>query len=230
MKPNLSMLYDRFAKFNHDIFDGVLPTPNITITHSIRKLGELIIEKKIKKGEWNYNLKYLGISDKFDRSETEIEDTLIHEMIHLKQFINKIYSEETAHGKYFRSEMKRINRDFGRNIKISEKSAKIDFEKNKPILHYFIISKFRNETYPTITRIASTKIFEFRRYLEKIEDIENVKWYGSFSPELCRLPRCLKLKFYKLPPQKIEDILLHPSTTEMEFVGKYFSPRNCQNT
>ncbi|MDE7380795.1 MAG: SprT-like domain-containing protein [Muribaculaceae bacterium] len=221
MIPTLSFLYDRFSRFNIEMFNGKLSTPTIVLTRSTRSLGNISFTKSRKGGVLTYSLSSLGISKCFDRDESEIEDTLIHEMIHLSQLENGIYNEETAHGPYFRAEMKRINSLYGRNVRISNKGISYSDSEDTIILHYFVLTEFKDGVV-TITRMASTKVFDFKRQIMSMNNVKTTRWYGSISPELNRFPRCLKLKFYNVKEETMYKILSHPGTVEMEFVGRNF--------
>ena len=85
----------KFAELNKKCFDGKLPTPFIIINHSKSFFGQCgmknlkrsdyeIVDRSAKKVVFKKNpLYYIKISNFHNRSEKEVEQTLLHEMIHL---------------------------------------------------------------------------------------------------------------------------------------------------
>lgn len=226
MQLSLSLLYKNYNDFNRDIFEGKLPQVPIIINHSVRNLGQLCFKDERKGHSLIRKLTHIAISDAFDRDMSNVEDTLIHEMIHVRQVIEGIYDEETPHGPFFRREMERINREFGRNIQVRGHKGDKEAPKHDAIrVHYFFVIKF-NDGGTYIGKVASTRLFEINELLTK--DFKNqtseLRWYGSLCPELNGMPRCVKLKFYKVPDDLLNRILGHLTTTEMEFTADRFLP------
>lgn len=223
MKPHLDFLYKKFDEFNHLMFSDELPQIPIILTRSARSLGYLKFRKIRIGNEAKIKVETLGISSVYDRSQFEIEDTLLHEMIHLLQFVRNKYGEESQHGAFFRAEMNRLNNTFDRNIKISERNTEIANNADS-VVGYLMISRFKSGEIG-ICRMAKTKIFVFKEDVKKWANIESISWYGTRSPILNRLKRCMTLKFYVIDEVLVKEILSHPSTIEMEFNGRYFQPK-----
>lgn len=105
---------EKFNEFNNEYFEGKLVTPRFEITHVKSYLGQY---------HWVYNRltdtfndSVIRISDKFDRCERDICNTIIHEMIHLHIRQNKIKDTRRHHGVVFNSIADRINRQGGWKI------------------------------------------------------------------------------------------------------------------
>ena len=119
MIVTLPFLEKRFETLNDACFDGALPSVPIKLSRAIRSLGACTYKKRRKFfGKWEYYDFRIRISTKFDLSETEWEDVLLHEMIHY-EILSCQLRDTSAHGKLFRARMKEINECFGRHIRIS---------------------------------------------------------------------------------------------------------------
>lgn len=122
MMANPQFLIESFQRFNREIFSGELPVPRFELTRSRTFVGKL--QYRIKRnrlgqicGYHNYVLK---ISILFDLPENELEDVVIHEMIHFWILVKNL-KDSSSHGPVFRQLMNDINSRFGRNISISHK-------------------------------------------------------------------------------------------------------------
>lgn len=116
------LVKEKFEFFNRQIFGGKLPMPRIGLSRARTFLGACTF--KTRRGLLGKKTRYdfaIRISTMFDMSETEFEDTLIHEMIHYYIGVNQI-EDTSAHGQKFRSMMADINSRFGRHINISHRN------------------------------------------------------------------------------------------------------------
>lgn len=122
MEITEKLVREKFEFFNRQIFGGKLPMPQIGLSRARTFLGACTF--KTRRGLLGKKTRYdfaIRISTMFDMSETEFEDTLIHEMIHYYIGVNQI-EDTSAHGQKFRSMMADINSRFGRRINISHRS------------------------------------------------------------------------------------------------------------
>ena len=121
MRPTKEYLEEKYTSFNNQIFEGQLPVIPIKLGKSKSALGYLKFRRhKSLFGKESLSGFSIIISTFFDLTEAEIEDTLIHEMIHYYIYFNNI-KDTSSHGPYFREKMAEINHLFGRNIHISYK-------------------------------------------------------------------------------------------------------------
>lgn len=121
MIPTIPYLQERFKYFNTLCFGGALPEVPIRLSNARSFLGK--VEYKIRRGLLQKHTNILiRISIRYDRPEKEVEDVLIHEMIHLYIIVRKL-KDTSAHGRQFRAIMNELNRKYGRNIRISHKQT-----------------------------------------------------------------------------------------------------------
>lgn len=108
MKLTLEYLYKKFDEFNEKFFEGSLPRILIEITRTKRRLGSY--EYIANRWSMREQPVRIIISKYYDRPETEICGTLIHEMIHYYLSINMIGRGEDCHGPSFMKWAAKINK------------------------------------------------------------------------------------------------------------------------
>ena len=121
MKATILYIEKKFEEFNHLMFDGKLPMLPIELSDAKTFLGLCVYKRK--RMSWGKMVCYdfkLRINTRIDLPETEVEDIIIHEMIHYYIGYNKIV-DTSAHGRVFRQLMNTINERYGRHIRISHK-------------------------------------------------------------------------------------------------------------
>jgi len=117
MIPTVAYLQQRFAEYNTQIFGGELPPIEITLTKAKRFEGKYVYG--IKRGLFVQKVvgRKIVISICRDLPEREVDDTLIHEMIHY-YIHHKGLKDTSPHGKIFKKMMMDINIRWGRNLTI----------------------------------------------------------------------------------------------------------------
>lgn len=124
MIPTKLIAEQKFAEFNALIFQGKLPQIPIYMSNAKGFLGKFVFSRKRSwlMGEKISDL-HLRINTRYDMSERELEDTIIHEMIHYYIGINQL-NDTSAHGQIFRRIMDDINVKYGRHLTITHKVTK----------------------------------------------------------------------------------------------------------
>lgn len=124
MKATIPYIEQKFEKFNQQMFAGQLPKLPIELSDAKTFLGKCVF--KIRKGKDGKNHYYdfkLRINTRIDLPETEIEDTIIHEMIHYFIGYNQL-EDASAHGPVFLHMMNTINEKYGRKVSVSFKGTR----------------------------------------------------------------------------------------------------------
>ena len=121
MKATIPYVEKKFEEFNRLMFDGRLPMLPIELSDAKTFLGVCVYKKRrtLLGKTVCYDFK-LRINTRIDLDEAEVEDIIIHEMIHYNIGYHRIV-DTSAHGRVFRQMMKGINERFGRHIRVSHK-------------------------------------------------------------------------------------------------------------
>ena len=121
MKATIPYVEKKFEEFNRLMFDGKLPMLPIELSDAKTFLGVCVYKRK--RTMWGkvvcYDFK-LRINTRIDLDEREVEDIIIHEMIHYYIGLNRLV-DTSAHGRVFKQMMNDINERFGRHVRISHK-------------------------------------------------------------------------------------------------------------
>jgi hypothetical protein len=101
-----------FTRYNNDYFGGILPYPEFKVRKSYFTLGYV---------SCNYNLDYsmyncvLEISSRYDYTEEQFRDIMVHEMIHYYLAYTGV-DLKMNHGKEFKKMANELNTKYGLNI------------------------------------------------------------------------------------------------------------------
>ncbi len=123
MELTAKILREWFVGFNTEYFNDRLPLPQLTVSNTRTQLGQFRCNKVKKRLLWGYKLTdfSIKISDYYQLTERDYQQTLLHEMIHY--YIIYTGSNDTSpHGKLFRQMAQQINERGGWNITVSERN------------------------------------------------------------------------------------------------------------
>lgn len=202
MRTGLIFLRERFDHFNTLCFAGKLPDVTLRISSSLRTLGTLRHPRYITSSTRPEEL-VLSISNRLDLDVRVIEDTIIHEMIHL--YITWFRIPDTStHGRVFRTIMTNINRTHGRNITISHRGNAEEKETDrirKPRI--VILSEMRTgETCITVCNPRyAISIYET---LSKSPSIKALKVLASYASLFAMYPASKTPKVYRIDTSSLK--------------------------
>ena len=141
MKATIPYIERKFEQFNRQMFGGRLPTIPVELSDAKTFLGQCVYKKR--RGPSGKTELYdfrLRINTRLDLPEREVEDTIIHEMIHYYIGYHKL-EDASAHGPLFLSIMNDINRQFGRSLTVSHKTTAAQREQlQDKRSHYHVIA------------------------------------------------------------------------------------------
>ena len=223
MKATLEFVEERFSRFNALCFDGKLPPIPLRISNARTYLG-LSRYRKRRGADGSVELYAfsISISGRFDLPESEIEDTVIHEMIHCYIWISGS-KDTSAHGRLFRDMMERINREHGRHITISHRSTPQEREQavdSRPRPHVVALVSFKDgRTGVKVLPCTDRSLVRYRRGVMLSGKVTDIEFYHTDNPWFNRFPCSSALNvIYK----KREEILPHLESASPLNVG-YFS-------
>ena len=141
MKATIPYIEQKFEEFNRQMFGDKLPKIPVELRDAKTFLGQCVYKKRRKPfGKTDLYDFRLRINNRVDLPEREIEDTIIHEMIHYYIGYNKL-KDASAHVPLFLGIMNEINRNFGRNLTVSHRSTKEQREQlQDKRSHYHVIA------------------------------------------------------------------------------------------
>ena len=204
MKPTVEYLEERFDTFNRMCFEGVLPRIPIRLSNARSFVGHLQyrpvrdwLGRIVRREDF-----VLRISTRFDLPEAEIEDTLIHEMIHYWIALEGIRDTST-HGKAFRAKMKEINDRHGRHLTISHKSTPEELDRDTCIRNHHVCVSRLADGRTAVTVAASTCVPRIRRMLRWSPTVRSGVWFVSRDPWFNRFPRCRTPKLFPVDPDEL---------------------------
>ena len=210
MTASVPYVRERTRYLNTQYFGGELPAIEVLPCRARSYLGHF----EVKDG-----VRTIRISSAYDLQPEELDDVILHEMIHY--YISwKGIRDDAPHGRRFRQIMDELNTRCGRHIVVRYKSeGPVQPRRTSP--KYFCVSTLRDGTVG-ITVCASTRVFQLRRLLPLYYRIKHSEWYWSADPYFSRFPRSVSPKIYRVSPEELSPHL--SSATRMQFKGRTFAP------
>ncbi|MCQ2185029.1 MAG: SprT-like domain-containing protein [Bacteroidales bacterium] len=211
MIASIPFIQKTFEHFNALCFENALPAVPVVLTKAGTFLGKMEYKSRrdffgIISSHYDFRLK---ISTGFDLSEEELEDVVIHEMIHYYIAYRNL-RDSSAHGETFRRIMTAINQKYGRHITVRHHTGPgqnlLRDGRERVRNNYLCVSTFPDGK-KGITVCASTKISELHRLLPKYYKITGMQWYSSTDPFFNRFPRARTPKIYKITEEELSEHL-----------------------
>lgn len=205
MRPDIQFLRERFDYFNSLIFTPQLPAVRLRISNGKRQLGCFRYpRKRPASSEQALALCSLSLSNVYDREQAELEDVIIHEMIHFCVWLNRI--DEPSHGPEFQRLMNTINSRFGRNIRISENlSEEIKASDTREKLHIIVAVDMPdgNKAFACTTQSAVP-------FINKVLYDNNLphRWYVSLDPWFNSYPKVRTPKLFNITEENYRTHIL----------------------
>lgn len=198
MIASIDYVKNKFGHFNRLIFNGELPEVPILPSRARTYLGRH--ECKVKRKIFGQTVHYdhrIRINTVTDFPENEIDDVIIHEMIHY-YIAYKELKDTSAHGQLFRTMMHTINERFGRNISISKPRTETMTQQDLRIKQHFIcvmelpaksekqatelLQKEGKRTQTAFTPVTEQSMFTLWTHLPETMKATSHSWYVSTDP------------------------------------------------
>ena len=123
MKVTIGYIEKKFDEFNRRMFAGRLPRVPVELANATSFLGQIVYrQERGADGCQSYCDFRLRISERREYSEDVLDDTIIHEMIHLLILWNGLHDTST-HGAIFKSVMESINAAYGRHVTVRHRAT-----------------------------------------------------------------------------------------------------------
>lgn len=197
MDISTEYIKNRFDEFNRLCFEGSLPQPTFRLSNVKTYLGQM--RRQLQPAPWGRrHIRYvLTINTRYQLAPREIEDVILHEMIHYYIMVNGI-RDTSAHGAHFRHIMDRINRQHGRAISVSSRAAHLtDDSPQRRRWQVLCLIQFSSGSWGIICP-ALTRLGDIWRQLQRTPGISSCQWYQSDDPFFGRYPRSRSLRVYRI--------------------------------
>ena len=216
MKPDIPYIEAKFDEFNSLIFGGTLPRIPVSLGKAASYVGLCTFKSRRRPFRpveyYDFRLRF---SSRFDLPEPELEDTIIHEMIHYYIRLRGI-KDTSAHGKVFRQMMEDINTRYGRQITVSHRTTKEQREalvNQRPRLRVIAIVTFKDGRQGLkLLPPAAPRVTAWHRAMTFSGKISAIEYYLSSDPWFNRYPTSSAFNVFFVP---VPDVLPHLSGTAM---------------
>lgn len=210
IKLSIPLLKEKFDYFNKQIFQDTLPPIQLKISRTRSKAGCFSFQsKKGVVGKEVISDLSISISECFDFEENELEDVLIHEMIHYYIF-HKGLRNVRPHGKEFKYLMDRINQLYGRHIVVSFRKGelKADTTRSRRRVHIVALITFKDGHVglKVLTRIED-KIVKYYNTFKAYSPVSKVELYATDDAYFDSYPHSCSLRYH--PIDNIEEVMSH---------------------
>ena len=204
MRATRSYVTERFDLYNDLCFGGKLP--KIPVRMSVAKgfLGK--IKYKHRRRFFHSDEYYdfsLHINSRYDYQPDIIDDTIIHEMIHLYILYNGI-KDNAPHGVVFKQIMNTINNTHNRHVSVSHKHTGTELDSDTRRKSHILCLSLTTDNRWCVTVCAQTRIFEIYRVLNESPIVKQMEWYYSTDPFFNRFPESRTAKLYKITKEEID--------------------------
>ena len=208
MKATIPYIEKKFEEFNRLMFDDRLPKLPVELSDAKTFLGVCVYKKRrtLLGKTVCYDFK-LRINTRIDLDEAEVEDIIIHEMIHYYIGYHGIV-DTSAHGRVFREMMKGINERFGRHIKVSHRPTQEQKEQlcgNRRRLRMvaFVVFKDGRTGIKVLPRIAE-KVVNYYNVVGRESCIERIEMYMTDDVFFNRYPSSSALRVHYIDRAEAE--------------------------
>jgi len=205
MKATIDYIKRKFGEYNELCFEGKLKPLPFKLSNSRTMLGQVrFMREKNPDDTWHYYGFVFAISNLLDLPEKEIEDTILHEMIHYYILSNQM-QDTSPHGEIFVRIMKDINRRFDRNISIVHRATKEEHDKDTQVRQHIICVCRMRGNQMGITIATKSSLFQLWDEIPKFPKVVECNWYITTDPYFNRYPRAKTLKIYSIPHDELEE-------------------------
>ena len=173
----LTILYlqEAFAKYNREIFDGSLPMPALKLSRARTRLGQMACKKKWSWGRVKYYDYVISVSTYYDLTQEQIDDVLIHEMIHYSIAYTGV-KDTSPHGVVFRGMMDAVNRRFGRHVTVTSRSKGLSPRHPQKPKEYLVLGLVMKDGRRFLSSVNPRFAGEMELRLSTVPEVKSRKW------------------------------------------------------
>lgn len=207
MKPTLQFVKEKFREYNQLCFNGMLPELPIELSDAKGFIGVCRYKKRrLDDGTVELYDFRLSINTRIDLPQDEIEDTIIHEIIHYFIGLNRL-EDSSSHGPMFQHLMKSINEKYGRHITISHKSTKEEqeqaFDKRARWHTVAVVKYYGGRTGIKVLPRIIERVVSYKKGILSSPGVESVDFFLANDPYFNRFPNSSALNVYDVPAEEL---------------------------
>lgn len=214
MIPTREYIERKFVEFNDLMFHGRLPAIPISMTDARTILGQCVwkIDNLPGGGRRNHSFA-LRFSTHYDLPEQDVEDTIIHEMIHYFIAYNGLV-DDSPHGRIFRTLMHSINTAYNRRITISHRGETAPARGGEVAIagmhaprakwHIIAVVTYRDGRVgiKVLPRVVP-KVIDYHRKVSRVPEISKVDLYLHNDPFFNVYPTSSALRVHIIDPEAL---------------------------
>ena len=195
MNAELTVDYLRqaFEHYNDLIFEGKLPVPKLKWSRAKTRLGQMACKRKMSWGRTKYCDFTISVSNYYKLTKEEIDDVLIHEMIHYSIAYTGL-KDTSAHGIVFRGMMEKINRTFNRHITISVRTRNLQPRTLQQHKDHLILALEMKDGKYFLSSVNPSAARKLAISLALVHEIKHYAWYQSQDEYFNSMPRVRSLR------------------------------------
>ena len=195
MNAELTIDYLRqaFEHYNDLIFEGKLPVPKLKWSRAKTRLGQMACKRNTSWGRTKYYDFTISVSNYYKLTKEEIDDVLIHEMIHYSIAYTGL-KDTSAHGIVFRGMMDKINRSFGRHITISVRTRNLQARSAQQPKDHLILALETKDGKYFLSSVNPSAAGKLAISLARAHEIAHYAWYQSQDEYFRSMPRVRSLR------------------------------------
>ena len=208
MNAELTIDYLRqaFEHYNDLIFEGKLPVPKLKWSRAKTRLGQMTCKRKTSWGRTKYYDFTISISNYYKLTKEEIDDVLIHEMIHYSIAYTGL-KDTSAHGIVFRGMMDKINRTFNRHITISVRTRNLQARSAQQPKDYLILALKMKDGKYFLSSVNPSAAGKLAISLARAREIAHYAWYQSQDEYFRSMPRVRSLRGRQVSAEVYETMI-----------------------
>ena len=208
MNAELTIDYLRqaFEHYNDLIFEGKLPVPKLKWSRAKTRLGQMACKRKTSWGRTKYYDFTISVSNYYKLTKEEIDDVLIHEMIHYSIAYTGL-KDTSAHGIVFRGMIDKINRTFNRHITISVRTRNLQPRTLQQQKDHLILALETKDGKYFLSSVNPSAAQKLAISLARAREIAHYAWYQSQDEYFRSMPRVRSLRGRQVSAEVYETMI-----------------------
>lgn len=208
MIPTISYMQQAFDRYNQLCFKGELTPPSFKLSRSRTRLGWmkcLRTRRLMRVTKTHYTI---ALSVCYDLPVDELDDVLIHEMIHYYIAV-KALRDNAPHGALFRQIMNEINALHGRHITVTARhqAGSLVTPRTMQDVPRLVLALEMADGTRYLSQVAPRAATEITRRISLIPHLQRYAWYESRHPYFATLPKVRTPRAVRVTPSAYDSYL-----------------------